>query len=111
MTSKSLREKCISSFGNINGNRIYEVMTIIANRDYCVATGWDDHQVSIAKSCLFRGRVFKITDDYGGLILPENKIVKISEISYSDINGYLPKSPFRGLEKHCGLDDILLRKL
>lgn len=103
MTSERLEQKCLELFGSPNGEKLFEAMLGIAKKDLCVATSWDSDQVSIARSCSMRGRVFQLTSDYESIIIPNEKKFRIDKLVYSDIVKYLPIS--YGKQFHCSFDD------
>ena len=106
MNHKSLERKCVERFGKETGRILFDVMIQIAHRDFCVATAWNAYQVSIARSCNMRGKIFNLTPDYKYLILPNKQALPIKELSYSDISYYLPKSNSYGEVRHCYFDQI-----
>lgn len=69
MNKQTLKDRCIGFYG-ANGNRLYEVMMQLHEKDFCVATGFDDHSVSLSRSCSKVGRVFRLSEDYKHVVMP-----------------------------------------
>jgi hypothetical protein len=107
MTSEKLEESCLNKFGKLPGRKLYYTMMNIAKKDFCVATGWTDREVSIARGCLNPGRIFYLTEDYQALIFPglDNMPVPIDSIGYTDFRVFLPSGSSRGEQRHCSVDD------
>ena len=106
MTSINLQEKCALLYGQ-KGNKLYAAMSAIAQKDFCVATAWSALEVSIARGCSNVGRIFRFTEDYSGVFLPEDEqtITRIEDLQYQNLVKYLPLSRSRGEQKHCAVDD------
>ncbi len=107
MTSEKLEANCVKRFGKDVGRKMYFAMRIIKNIDFCVATSWEPNQISIARSCSHRGRVFEFSEDYNGLFLPDIGIIKIKDLGHTDLSLYLPKSPQIRGHRNCSIDDNL----
>ena len=104
MNRKSLEKKCVERFREDAGRRLFDFMLKIANLDFCVATAWNSDQVSIARSCKMRGKIFRTTADYKSIILPDHQQIPLERLAYSDITHYLPKSNSYGEVEHCHFD-------
>tara|TARA_Y100000310_G_C20604940_1_gene775027 strand:+ start:684 stop:995 length:312 start_codon:yes stop_codon:yes gene_type:complete len=95
-------------YGKEVGKRLSDAMKKIGRKDFCVATSWSEHEISISRSCIYRGRIFKLTSDYNSLMMPDGEIREIDSLTYLDISKYLPKSPkIRGgkhIHRHCFSD-------
>jgi hypothetical protein len=103
MDRENLENKCIKLFEEENGRKLFRAIVEIANKDFCVATAWNDHQVSIAKTCSYRGKIFELTPDYKSLILNGDEIIPLEELSYQRIERHLAKKSYGHL-KHCEFD-------
>jgi hypothetical protein len=104
MTVESLERVCMQRFGN-KGKILFRAMEEIRRKDFCVATGFDENEVSIAKSCTSRGQIFKFSEGYKNLIAPDGLKINIATAAYGEIAKYLPKSPKVDDEwKHCAVD-------
>jgi len=106
MNLKSIERRCIGLYGRKTGGELSRAMKKIYHIDFCVATSWSPNEISIAKGCYSRGRVFRLTSDYMSLIMPNGEIREIDSLSYSDISKYLPKSTkiLDNEHLHCSLD-------
>ncbi len=105
MTSQKLEEKCISLFGREIGRNLYRLMAEIAGKDFCVATAWNEKEISIARSCEYRGRIFLTDSQYQKIIMHDGKETHIRDLSYKDIAQHLPNAPSDRKQKHCSLDN------
>ena len=101
MNTKCLEEKCIERFGERRGSKLYNAMLQLSKLDFCVATAWYAKQVSIARSCNMRGKIFYLTRSYKSLILPDKRKVPIIRVSRNDICTYLPSISSAGHFEHC----------
>jgi len=105
MDAEKLKVKCGDIFGKAVGGVLYEAMMKVHNIDFCVATSWDDHEVSVSLSCPNRGRVFRFSDDYKHLVMPSGGMRSIESLSYRDVAQYLPRTSGLGDgHEHCGCD-------
>ncbi|MFA5856846.1 MAG: hypothetical protein WC867_05785 [Candidatus Pacearchaeota archaeon] len=107
MTSKNLRNRVYELYGEEKGELLYSVMEKIDRKDFCVATGWKDNELSIALGCGATGQIFKISKDYKSLISPDLTLINVRESSYKDIavHLFIPKLPYNKRRKHCSIDD------
>lgn len=107
MTSANLENKCREKFGDERSRLLYESMRAIAKKDFCVATGWTDHEISISKSCLHRGKIFVLSEDYQSIVVPGFDItVPITKLAYKDFCTYLPLIGLQtGFPTHHTIDD------
>lgn len=106
MDTKSLERRCIKLYGNINGRLLFAAMIAVHNKDFCVATGWNNHEMSVSRSCDAPGKIFKISEDYKQIIMPNGETKRIIDLTYSDIEGFLPTKYGKGEQRHCELDSI-----
>ena len=104
MDKKALERRCLDKFGRITGRKLFNAMIKIHEADFCVATAWDEHQVSIAISCRKRGILFELTPDYQELIMPDGTKLPIDKLEYTAINKYLPENIIAGEIEHCYFD-------
>lgn len=102
MNRKTLEEKCIERFGK-NGRKLFRVMTQIADKDFCVATAWNERQVSIARSCNYIGKIFLLSDNYKSIKLG-SQFRPIKYLRYEDISAYLSNSRNHGEVFNCQFD-------
>lgn len=65
-----LKAKCRIFYGNSAGSKLFNAMKKIADKNFCVATGWDERELSISRGCNYRGTIFKLTRDYEHIIMP-----------------------------------------
>lgn len=103
MDSKNLERRCVELYGR-NGKFLFRAMEAIHRKDFCVATGWDDNEVSIARCCNSRGKIFKLSNDYKSLIMPDGRVRKIDDLTYNDIVQYLPKPCVAVEQNNCEVD-------
>ena len=106
MDLERLESRCRELFPE-NADRLFPAMQKIHNRDFCVTTGWTDHQISISRSCVYRGKLFNFSKDYGLLITLGGWSKRIDNIGYADLADYLPA--VRGKELHCSVDKPVVR--
>lgn len=104
MNKFTLELRCIDLFGDEKGEILYEAIRRVAYLDFCVATAWTQDQMSIARACNARGRIFKLTPDCKSLILPDSKIISTKTLRPLHILHYLPKINKYAEQKHCYLD-------
>ncbi|MCX8159238.1 MAG: hypothetical protein N3D20_03035 [Candidatus Pacearchaeota archaeon] len=105
MNIETLEKKCIESYGEELGKKLFEFMKKIHGMDFCVATGWGPNEISISRSCMCIGRIFKIGGDYETLILPNGEEMRIDNIGYEDIEKFLPRGGYGRMEQtHCEID-------
>jgi len=104
MDKKLLEVQAIDRFGEETGRKILEAMIKLQNIDFCAALAWSENEVSISRSCGYRGKIFVFTSDYQGLIMPDKRIVQIKDLSYPDLVKYLPNKSLPEGQKHCGFD-------
>ena len=94
-------------YGETAGPLIHRAMAEIQNKDFCVATGLRLPEISISRSCLSQGRVFRLAGgDYSLLVTPDGER-EISALGYQDIVCYLPNRHMREGQQHCFVDDPL----
>ena len=107
MTSEYLQVRCIKLYGEETGKKLFFAMRRVANLDFCVATGWNEREVSIARGCESRGKIFELTEDYEAIILPgfETTPVSLRDLSRNDITTYLPEQGYKSDQKHCSFDN------
>ncbi|MBS3079765.1 hypothetical protein J4218_06600 [Candidatus Pacearchaeota archaeon] len=109
MTSPDLRTKCLASFGQEEGERLFGVMEVIRQKDFCVATAWTSFQVSIAKTCGHSGVIFQIQSDYRTISAPDGTFIDVETAKYEDIDVHLPKYTLRmdiaKRRAHCSFDN------
>jgi hypothetical protein len=103
MDRKNLETRCKTLHGEKVGKRLFDAMMEIANKDFCVATAWNDHQVSIAKTCAYRGNIFEFTPNYDSLVLTDEEIIPLTELTYHKVSKHLPDKSY-GHRKHCESD-------
>ena len=70
MDIDGLKRKCMDTFDRKAGLALHTAMMRVARMDFCVATSWDAHEVSVSRSCNSRGRVLRFSDDYEHLVMP-----------------------------------------
>src|SRR3989344_3821345 len=99
---KRLDLKCVELYGLQKGVELFEAMKKIRDMDFCVATSWDVNEVSIARSCYYQGRIFKFAGNHRYLIMPYQDVELIDELSYSNIEQFLPKQHSK--QANCALD-------
>ena len=104
MNLETLKPICKRRFGDAKGSKLYEVMRKLSEKDFCVATGWTDHQVSLSTSCNTRGKIFHLSEDYQEIILPNGKRRNIDDTRYVTFFKYLPRCRFNKGWTHCGAD-------
>lgn len=104
MHIKTLESRCIDQYGEENGKKLYRAMQDIHEIDFCVATGWAVDEISIAQSCNYRGRIFKLSKDFRSLIMPDGVEKSFRDLNYSEIKNLLPKKCDEPNYKHCDPD-------
>ncbi|MBI2452466.1 hypothetical protein HYV50_05330 [Candidatus Pacearchaeota archaeon] len=106
MNKKTLEARCIRLYGRATGKKLYRAMVKIAEKDFCVATPWSQLEISIARACASRGRVFEFSEDYSALIMPDGRKLNMENINYADINRFLPREKISFGEgyRHCVVD-------
>lgn len=104
MNSSGLRNICINRFGFDKGNKLVRLMFRIKKLDFCVATAWNEDEISISRSCSHIGKIFKVSKDYKRIIAPDNYEIELSRAKNLDIEKYLPKAIFSEGRKHCQSD-------
>jgi|SRR3989344_6794095 len=99
---KRLELKCVELYDSQKGTELFEAMKKIRTIGFCVATSWSVDEVSIARSCYYQGRIFQFVGNYRYLIMPYQDIELIDELSYSNIEQFLPKQHSK--QANCALD-------
>jgi hypothetical protein len=105
MDLRRLERRCIESYGEEIGMRLFDAMKKVARNDFCVATGWDNHGVSISRQCSQRGTLCSFSDNYSLLIFPTGHSIPIKDLTYSRIEKHLKKYGPIGNYSHCGVDN------
>ena len=119
MTSTRLKDICIVRFGSDAASRLVPAMETIRHLDFCVATAFNETELSISKSCIYQGKLFKLTDDCEGIYIPDiggdtvinNKTYStrlIRNLSYLDISQHLEHKKFSTTwgKTHCFMDNL-----
>ena len=105
MNPNELEKRCQERFDE-KGDDLFKAMMRVAKKDFCVTTGFEEDEISIAISCNSEGRLFKFEDGYSTLVAPDGERIDIENAEYGDIADYLPNYPIAGGEdwKHCSVD-------
>ena len=103
MDEKNLEKRCFELFGDKKGVKLFDAMTKLFDMKCCIATGWNERQVSIAASCENIGRIFYFLDNYKGIIMPDGNNFHLDRVRSSDIWLYLPNRIYTD-QKHCYVD-------
>lgn len=105
MDKQALKQRCQELYGAA-GERLYAAMMALHEKDFCVATAWDDHSVSLARSCSRVGRVFRLSEDYQHVFMPQGRLKSIESLSYVDLALWLPKTNHPSeTHSHCSFDN------
>ncbi len=111
MYNEHLLERCTQLYGEDIGDKLSLAMLQIYQKDFCVTTGFDAHQISISRSCIVRGKLFRLSEDYSSLIMPDGTERTIESLNYTDIVPFIPKRSTRShSHRHCFIDDPLTTK-
>lgn len=85
-------------------------MKRVARIDFCIATGWSENEISIARSCSCAGQTFKVSEDYSTIIAPDGTEIEVRNARYQDTAQHLPQAPRLKYEirnRHCAVDDVV----
>ena len=80
-------------------------MVVIKKKDFCVATGWADTEISISTSCSARGTIYRLSPDYQKLIFPDGYTTLIDRASFREIFEHLQKNKSIKGYSHCDVDN------
>ena len=81
---------CISLFGQDRGKKLFGVIQKIYEKGFRATATDKDDEIIIARNHSSKEKISRIANnDYDLLILPDNQIRRISELSYTDITRQL----------------------